>query len=152
MVWQLRYRNTVGSWSSFTNIPAPNNDISINRMSTQSRESLVDGSVVRLQPSTKYNIEPTEISWSFISAASSLLTPVAGNTTLTSAVINGYGLQFKTHNLYTNTPQYWYGYIINMPQIYKLGMYPNASGVSETFYDISINFDLISITATSGNP
>lgn len=152
MVWQVRYRNTVGSWSALWNISAPNNDIIIMRTSTHSKAQLVDGSLARIHPSTKSNFEELELGWDFISASNALLTQPTGGTTLISAVESGYALQFKTHTLNSGKVQYLYGYIVNMPQVYKLGMYPAQSGQSETFYDVKVQFDLITLTSTSGTP
>jgi hypothetical protein len=152
MVWQMRYKDS-GVWSSFYDIPSPNDDITIQYSSNMQKRQTYDGSLVRLTPTTKYTYREVGISWSFISAATVLITSGVGEENLKNISENGYPIQFKTHSLDANTGiEYWYGYIQENLRMYKLGMYPNVNGTYETFYDLSLTFDLITITSTAGSP
>lgn len=143
--WQMSYIKLTGSASSWWNISSPNSDLTITTTSTRTEHDLYTGGKARTIPTTKYNYENVTINWDFISASNSLLTSSAGTLTLKGIVSGGWTIQFKTHELKTGVTETWRGCIQNYPRVYKLGMFKGNSG-SETFYDISIDFDLISIT------
>ena len=144
--WQMRYYSTVGATpSSWWDINSPNNDLTVTATSTRKEHILYTGGKARTIPTTKNNYGNVNINWDFISTTNILLTTAAGKLTLDEIVNAGYMIDFKTHDLTTGVTETWNGYIISYPRIYKLGMYIGSGG-NETFYDLSIDFDLIGIT------
>lgn len=144
--WKLNYNNGTG-WHTAYTIPNPTNELVVTATSTRSINPLYDGSLGRVIPTTKSNFEPTEISWSFISGTNVLITTASTNLSLSAIMGLGYLVRFTTHSIdNASSTQVWEGYLTSYPKTYKLGMYPAASGNHETFYDLSVSFDLISVT------
>lgn len=144
--WQIQFKNSAGSSSSWWTIPAPTNEITITTTSTRKQHTLYTGGTARTIPTTKMNYEPVTLEWGFISASNVLLSASTGTLSLKQLMSGGWAVNIKTHALVNSTTEVWSGYIQSYPRIYKLGMFKgNATGY-ETFYDLSIIFDLISVT------
>ena len=145
--WELRHQIS-GVWTEgWTTITSPQNDITVERISTRTKHPLYDGSIGRRQPTTKYNYETTELEWSYLSATNNLISSTgASGLSLMAIVSGGWLVEFRSHTLYASTKHTFQGYLISHPKMYKVGMFQALDGTFQTFYDISITFDLISIT------
>lgn len=142
----MKFQSSTGSSSAYWDIPAPNNEITVTSTTTRKEHQLYTGGKARTVPTTKYNYDNTTIEWSFISASNVLLSASAGTLTLAQIASGGWLIDIKTHNLVDSTTEAWTGYIESYPRKYKLGMFKGDATSWETFYDLSIIFDLISIT------
>ncbi len=147
MSWELRYQKD-DVWSSWADISAPTNVPTVELTTTRTKSKLYDGSMGRVQPTTKYTHEDITIEWSFLSATNSLISSTSVSGLSLSAIVSGaYLVEFKTHILYTGAKtETWQGYISSFPKQYLLGMYKANSGDFETFYDLAITFDVKAVT------
>ena len=150
MGWTLKYTTDGSTWSGWQTIDAPTNEIVVSHISTRKTVPLYDGSNGRVIPTTKFNYEPIDLDWSFISGSSALLLDGANGDTdglsLYSIMAGGYKVELKTHELSGSTTETWQGYLKSYPKTYKLGMYKSKGESFAEFYDISATFDLMEVT------
>ena len=137
--WEMKYQNTSDVWSAYWEIDNPTNEISVTRITNRSKTKLIDGSLTRRIPTTKYNYEPSTIEFGFVSASSVLLVAGAVSIPLDTIFENQYKIKIKDHE-----DVEWEGYLDNYADVYKLGQYNSSSGY-QTFYDLSIVLDIISL-------
>ena len=140
MTWRLRVKSTTWASASWTDIKNPTSDITITRTSTRTKHILYDGSLARtIHSGTKDNFDDTVIEWGYLSGTDELITLLSG------AVDGGYSIEFRTSDLASDTTyKYISGYIVGIPNMYKLGLFPTADGY-QTMHDIVINFDIVRV-------
>ena len=144
--WELRHQIS-GVWSAWADITSPQTDITVERISTRTKHPLYNGTIGRRQPTTKYNYDNVDMEWSYLSATNSLISSTAASgLSLIAIVSGGWLIEIKTHTLYSGNTETFQGYIVSHPKMYKVGMFRASDGTYQTFYDISITFDVISVT------
>ena len=61
--WSIYIEDSGGSWVADTAINRPNEDLILNRTSTQTKVNLANGDEAYITPSTKYRKEPMKLVW-----------------------------------------------------------------------------------------
>lgn len=141
--WQMTYLSGASYFSPAWEIENPTNDIVLSKISNMTKTDLIDGTIARRTPTTKYKYNEIDLEFNFVSGSSVLLKDVAGVSKSIDTLFNANEkVKIIDHENYE-----WIGYFTDVAQTYKVGQYVDSTGSFKTFYDVTAKFDVVSRTA-----